>query len=333
MPVFNEEHFIARSLEQVLAQDYPADRVEIIVVDGRSTDNTRGIVREFQHRHPQIQLLDNPDRFRATGLNLAIRQSTGDILVCVDGHCEVSSDFVRQGVQLLDEHPEAWCVGGPTRHVGRNTFAQAAAIAMSQRVGVGTATHRFAGFEGYADGVQFPAYRRWIFDRVGMFDEAMVRTEDDELSFRIMQAGGKVYVSPRVRYKYYVRDTLGKLFQQYVQYSFWRIPVFRKHARPTTMRQIVPVLFYLTMLVLLVAGIVWREPLVALALPGIYLAIIGAVGLSTIPKVGLKVGLLVPLAILTMHVAYALGMVYGLFAFAFRPSAFDRHGSMSQQRR
>ncbi len=333
MPLYNEGPFIARSLEQVLAQDYPADRIEIIVADGMSNDKTREIVAEYQRRYPQISMVDNPSRFRAAGLNLAIAKSKGDVIICVDGHCEVATDFVRQDVELLGEHPEAWCVGGPTVHTGTNVFSKAVAIAMSHPFGVGTATHRFANFEGYGEGAQFAAFRRWVFDRIGFFDEVMVRTEDDELNYRMSQAGGKTYLSPRVQYKYYVRDTFQKLFQQYVQYSFWRIPVMRKHKRPTTVRQIVPPLFFLTMLVLLACGLVLRQPLVALALPVLYIGALLAIGILSIPKVGLKVAALVPVAMATMHAAYALGIAYGLFAALFRPQAFDPSGSMSQQKR
>ncbi|MGD9723382.1 MAG: glycosyltransferase family 2 protein [Pirellulales bacterium] len=333
MPVFNEEAFIARSLEGVLAQDYPAELIEIIVADGRSTDTTRDIVRRYQATHPRIQLIENPARFRAAALNLAIPLASGEVVICVDGHCEVAPDFVRQGVQLLDEHPEAWSVGGPTSHVGQNTFAKATAIAMSRRAGVGLAAHRFSDFEGYGEGAQFPAFRRWIFDRVGLFDESMVRTEDDELAFRIRQAGGKVFLSPRVRFQYFVRDSIGKLFQQYSQYGFWRIPMLRKHKRPTTVRQTVPLLFFVLMLVLAVVGLVLGQPLVAAALPIAYLAVVFAVGLAAIPQAGFKVACLVPVAILTMHTAYALGMAYGLFAMVTWPKAFDPEGPMSQQRR
>ncbi len=333
MPLFNEGLFIARSLDQVLAQDYPAERIEIIVADGMSNDNTREIVAEYQRRYPQILMVDNPTRFRAAGLNLAIVKSKGDVIICVDGHCEVATDFVRQDVELLREHPEAWCVGGPIVHTGTNVFSKAVAIAMSHPFGVGTATHRFANFEGYGEGAAFAAFRRWVFDRIGFFDEVMVRTEDDELNYRMSQAGGKTYLSPRVQYKYYVRDTFQKLFQQYVQYSFWRIPVMRKHKRPTTVRQIVPPLFFLTMLVLLACGLALRQPLVALALPVLYIGALLAIGILSIPKVGLKVAALVPVAMATMHAAYALGIAYGLFSALFRPQAFDPSGSMSQQKR
>ena len=333
MPIYNEGPYIARSLDQVLAQDYPADRLEVVVADGMSTDNTRQIVADYTRRYPQISMIDNPVRFRAAGLNLAIAQSTGDIVICIDGHGETAPDFVRQNVQLFREHPEAWSVGGPYRPSGQNTFGKAVAIAMSHPCGVGVTTHRFPDYEGYAEGAPFAAFRRWVFDRLGWFDELLVRTEDDEFNYRIAQAGGKIYVSPRVRYDYYVRDSVLKLFQQYIQYSFWRIPVVQKHKRPTTIRQVIPPLFFLAIAILAVVGVVLRQPLVALALPTVYLGVLILVGISLIPRAGFKVACLVPVAMATMHFAYALGIGYGLYAALFQPNAWAPSGSMSQQRR
>src|SRR5262249_39058167 len=149
---------------------------------------------------------------------------------------------------------------------------------------------------------------------VGNFDEHLVRNQDDELNYRMTQAGAKIYVSPRVRYVYYVRGKLKQLFRQYFQYSFWRIPVIRKHRRPTTPRQVVPPLFFLTMFILLIVGLVLRNPLVALALPAVYVGALALVGISLIPKVGFRTACLVPVAIATMHFAYALGIGYGLVA-------------------
>ena len=217
-------------------------------------------------------MVDNPKRIVASGLNVAIERAQGELIMRIDGHGEVATDFVSQVVRLMDEHPEAWSGGGPIVHAGTNRFGEAVAVAMSHPLGVGLATHRFPNYEGYVEGAHFPTFRKWIFDRIGKFDEQLVRTEDDEFNYRIAQAGGKIYVSPRVRYVYYVRDALGKLFRQYFQYSFWRIPVVRKHKKPTTLRQIVPPLFFLAMFVLAVVGAWLRQPLVALALPAIYLA-------------------------------------------------------------
>jgi GT2 family glycosyltransferase len=329
MPIRNEAGYIARGLEAVLAQDYPADRLEIIVADGMSNDGTREIVAQFAHRRPQVRLIDNPGRIVPTGLNAGIAQAKGEIVIRLDGHAEIAPDFIRQNIALLAEHPEAWVVGGPIVHSGRNRFAKAAAAAMSSRFGVGMAYHRFADYEGYAEEAAFPAVRDWVFDRIGNFDEALVRNQDDEFCFRVNQAGGKVFISPRVRYAYFVRDTPRKLFRQYFQYSFWRIPMIRKHKRPTTLRQLVPTLFFLTMLVLAIVGAWLGQPLVALALPAAYAGAVLLIGLSFVPRQGPVIAALVPLALFTMHFSYALGLAWGLVAAVVYPRAWDPGGSMS----
>ncbi len=265
----------------------------------------------------------------STGLNAAIEQAKGDVVIRLDGHAEIADDFISQNVALLAERPEAWIVGGPIVHVGRNRFSQAAAEAMSSPFGVGMATHRFADFEGYGEGVAFPAIRKWVFERVGTFDEQLVRNQDDEFNYRVNKAGGKVYISGRVRYAYYVRDTVRKLYRQYFQYSFWRIPVIRKHRRPTTLRQIVPPIFFAVMLVLLVVGIWLRQPVVALGLPVLYVVALVLIALPIVPRKGIAVASLVPVAMATMHFAYAAGIVYGMWAAVFHPRAWDQAGRMS----
>ena len=185
MIVRNEGPFIARSIQQVLAQDYPRDRMEIIVADGMSDDNTREILAQYRAKYPFIQMVDNPKRIVASGLNVAIGCARGELIVHIDGHGEVATDFVSQVVRLMDEHPEAWSGGGPIVHAGTNRFGEAVAVAMSHPLGVGLATHRFPNYEGYVEGAHFPTFRKWIFDRIGNFDEQLVRTEDDEFNYRI----------------------------------------------------------------------------------------------------------------------------------------------------
>lgn len=329
MPVRNEVGFIERLLDQLLAQDYPTDRIEIVVADGMSDDGTRNILDRYVKEYPRIKVVDNPRRITPAALNAAITAARGEVISRVDGHCEVATDFIRQNVQLFAEHPEAWVVGGPIVHVGTSRFGQAVAIAMSHPAGVGMATHRFENYEGYVEGAQFPTFRRWVFDRIGLFDEQLVRNQDDELNYRINQAGGKSFVSPRVKYVYYVRGRVSQLFKQYFHYSFWRIPVIRKHKKPTTLRQMVPPLFFLAMLILAVVGVWLRQPLVALALPVMYATVLVAMGISIVPRKGLAVGALLPLALATMHVAYAAGFFYGMFAILFRRNAWDAGGQMT----
>ena len=262
-------------------------------------------------------------------MNLARSQARGEVIIRVDGHCDLARDFVRENIALLAEHEEAWSVGGPIVHSADTPFGRAVAVAMSHPLGVGNASHRCAHYEGYAEGAQFPALRRWVFDRVGDFDERLVRNQDDEFNYRIAQAGGKVFISPRIRYTYFVRERMGQLFRQYCQYGFWRIPVMRKHRRPTTLRQLAPPLFYVALIACFLLGLWLRQPVVALTIPLAYAAALSACGLALVPRVGLAVACRVPAAIATMHAGYALGLLYGLWAAFFRAGAWNPEGTMA----
>ncbi|MEP7308724.1 MAG: glycosyltransferase family 2 protein [Acidobacteriota bacterium] len=329
IPVRNEAVFIADLIGAILEQDYPADRLEVIVADGQSTDGTREALASLQARHSRLLVVDNPGRIVSTGLNIAVARSKGDVIIRIDGHALIAPDFIRQNVALLAAHPEAWIVGGPIQHAATTTLGKAVAVAMSHPLGVGNARHRFPGFEGYVESAQFPALRRWVFDRVGLFDERLVRNQDDEFNYRIGQAGGKIFISPSVKYSYFVRERLGQLFKQYFQYGFWRIPVVEKHGRPTTLRQMAPTLFYLACVVLALAGLWWREPLLAVGLPLLYATGLLLAGVHSVRRNDLRVSSCVPIAIATMHAGYALGLGYGLWARFFRAGAWDAQGKMA----
>ena len=313
LPIRNEATFIRENLERLLKQDYPADRFEIIVADGMSDDETFSIVAQVAKADSRVSVVENPQQIVPTGMNILIQKSKGDIVLRLDGHALVADDFIQQSVIALLRHdPEkVWAVGGPLVHDAKTDMGKAIGMAMSHPLGVGNAHHRDPNFEGFGEGTNFPAMYRWVFDRIGMYDEMLVRNQDDEFYFRIRQAGGKFFITPKIEYVYFVREKLSQLFRQYYQYSFWRIPVMLKHRQPTTLRQIVPSLFYLTMVAALVLGMAIASPLIALALPIIYSAALVAAGIAKVPSIGASIALRIPLAIVTMHAGYAWGMIYG----------------------
>ncbi len=329
MAVRNEADYIADAVRAVLDQDYPPDRLDVVIADGASTDGTREILDRFATADERLTVVGNPEQIVPTGLNAAIGRATGEIVIRVDGHCEIDGDFVRQSVALLAEHADAWAVGGPIAHRGRSPFGRAAAYAMSSPIGVGGASHRFEDYEGYSDSVAFPAFRRFVFDRIGLFDENLVRNQDDELNFRITQAGGKTFVSPRVRYRYWVRERPRQLFRQYFQYAFWRIPMLKKHRRPTTLRQVVPPLFFLVMGAATIGGLATRRPVVAVAVPTAYATALTAFGVRSLADLDPAAAARVPLAVAILHTSYAAGWFAGFWAWATGAGAWDRTGTQA----
>jgi len=325
MPVRNEIQFIERNLEQILKQDYPTEKLEVIVADGGSDDGTRELLDRMATSTGRIKVIDNQQKIVPTGLNAAIEESKGEIVIRIDGHVVVEKDFVKESVKVLQDHPEAWAAGGPIIHRAKTANGKAIAEAMSHRIGVGNASHRMPNFEGYGEGTAFPALYRWVFDKVGLYDERLVRNQDDEFYYRLNQAGGKFFISPRIKYAYFVREKLIQLLRQYYQYSFWRIPVIRKHGHPTTIRQMIPSIFYFAVFALVLLGLYLRNPWIALGLPAVYLTVLLGVGLSKIPTVGGNVAMRIPIAIATIHAGYAWGMIHGALCLvternAWRPS-------------
>ncbi len=317
MPVRNEADFIARSLGCVLAQDYPRERLEVIVADGRSTDATRELVQAWQAEHPNLQLVDNPGCIAPTGLNAAIAQARGEIIVRVDGHCEIAPDYVRNCVRHLREDGVDG-VGGPLETIGTTPLAAAIAAAMSSPFGVGGSAFRTIKDRTLlTDTVAFPAYTRAALERAGRFDEEMVRNQDDEYNYRLRKLGGRILLAADVRARYYSRSSLKSLFKQYFQYGYWKVRVLQKHPRQMSPRQFVPPLFVAALCLALLSA-------VCTAWGGWLAAVIGAsylfanliASVLTAVQSGWRQLFLLPPIFLALHLSYGAGFLTGLVKFA-----------------
>lgn len=243
MPVRNERAFIGRSLGAVLAQDYPAQSLEVLVVDGMSDDGTRDIVRAMADngRGIRVQLLDNPARFVPTALNIGLRHARGEVIVRVDGHCEIAPDYVRTCVETLQQ-TGADNVGGVWDTIGETCVARVIAVAQSSPFGIGNVAYRVRRpTPGFVDTVPFGAYRRDVFDRIGGFDERLVRHQDYEFNVRLRQAGGKIYYTPAIQARYYSRSSFRKLARQYWEYGFWKAFVTLENPRALAWRHLAPI--------------------------------------------------------------------------------------------
>lgn len=323
MPVRNEAQFIERSLRSVLAQEYPSDRFEVIVADGMSNDGTREIIRRLEAHN--VRVIDNPQQVAATGLNLAIREAKGDVVIRVDGHCEIAADYLRRCVTLL-EKGSVECVGGPVETIGETYVARVIASAMSSNFGVGGAAFRVGtNAEKFVDTVAFPAYRRDTLRSIGDFDEELVRNQDDEYNYRLRKLGGRILLSPEILSQYYSRANLRSLGTQYFQYGFWKVRVMQKHPRQMRARQFVPAMFILGLLVLALTSALVTSGWIALVGYIVGYSLANLIASILVARQSQWTVALLPVTFLTIHFAYGIGFIVGLIKFwnrwQFSPAA------------
>ena len=312
MPCRNEKVHIEACLRSVLAQEPLQGGMEIIVFDGMSDDGTRDILTRLKEEDSRFKVVDNIKQITPCARNLGIRAARGKYIAILDAHAVYAPTYIHTCVDFLEEHPEVCCVGGPITAVGKGIFGCATALAMSSIWGVGNAKHRFPNYEGYAEGACFPVFRREIFDEVGLFDEELIKNQDDEFNFRIARSGGKFYLLPRAQCTYYVRESPRQLFWQYFQYGFYRVRVLKKHRLPIAFRHFIPVLFFSAMGTLFLLSFMFNGwlKLAGLVLPTVYGSILGLGAVSVAIKKGIGVGLWFPVAAFILHFAYALGFVW-----------------------
>jgi glycosyltransferase involved in cell wall biosynthesis len=305
MPVRDEGDRIGHALASVLQQDYPADRVEVIVVVG-GDDRTREVAAKIAAGTGRVSIIENEDGRTPVALNLGIDAAGGAIIARVDGHGLIEPDYLSAGIEAL-ARTRAAAVGGVVSFVGVGPVGRAIALAMGSRLGAGTAAFRHASREVDADGLSWGIFPREVFERVGPFDERLTRNQDDELCHRIRLAGGRLVVTPAMRYRHYARKSLKALWQQYWQWGAFRVMTLRKHRRPATLRQMVPP----TLVCVLAAGAVaevvtgktWGR-----VVTGSYAATVLMSGIVVAARAReLALGPLVVASIGTMHMAYGCG--------------------------
>lgn len=318
MPIRNEGSYIKRSLQSILAQDYPPDRLEILVADGMSTDGTRAFVTALAERHPSIQLVDNPGRIVSTGLNAVLAKAKGNIIVRVDGHCEIDPSYVRRCVEYIRDKRVA-AVGGPLTTVGDTPLSQAIAAAMSSPFGVGDSHFRIGSDEPrLVDTVAFPAFLRSVLAQAGPFDEELVRNQDDEYSYRLREMGFSLLLAPDVRSVYYSRGNFISLWRQYYQYGYWKVRVMQKHPRQMRLRQFVPPVFVASLLMGVLAALFLPKGGVVLAAVVIPYAGANVVASAMAARGRWRLLPFLPITFTVLHLSYGSGFLHGLIKFSRR---------------
>ena len=322
VPCLNEKQHLPVFLDSVLRQQTEGLQIEIIIADGLSTDGTREVLRTYAARDARIRIIDNPQQIVSTGLNAAIRCARGEYVLRMDVHAEYAPDYVANCVRVL-EATGADNVGGPARVRATSFRERLFGAAFHARFAVGGSRFHDVNYEGPADTVCFGAWRRTTLERIGLFDETLVRNQDDELNYRLCRSGGRLWQSKSIVSWYVPRGRLSSLAKQYFQYGFWKVAVIRKHGRPASLRHLAPGLFVLTVVALPSAAALlnvsgWREPAFGvLALWCILIVayvLACAVGAAIERRANaLSVTALLPFLFPVYHVSYGVGFLYGLF--------------------
>jgi glycosyltransferase involved in cell wall biosynthesis len=310
VPCRNEERYIAECLDSILACDYPPDQLEILVVDGMSDDGTRAVLADYAARNPLVRMLDNPRRITPVALNLAIRAARGEVIVRMDAHVVYPRNYVSRLVAALDEFG-ADNVGAVLRTLPANQTAmgKAIAIGMSHPFGVGTSYFRIGTDQPrWVDTIAFFCIRRATFDRVGMFDEELIRHQDGEFNARLIKSGGRILLIPDVVSYYYARATLRQVGRMFYQYGYFKPLVAKKLRRFMTVRQLIPPGFVLGLLVTGVAAFLWNPALILFGLvAGSYAGIVLGSAVQTALKQGPAVGAALAAVLPVIHVSYGVG--------------------------
>lgn len=316
----NEKNFIHTLLDSIAEQDI-GEKWEAIIADGLSDDGTREILTAYAEQDPRFRIVPNPGRFVSYGLNAAIREARGEIIVRMDAHTRYAADYLRRSVAILRE-AGAENVGGPARTFADSYLGRAIAAAYHSRFSCGGARFHDASYEGPVDTVPYGCWRKETLLRLGLFDEQLVRNQDDELNLRIRRSGGIVWQSPAIRSWYRPRADLYSLFRQYLQYGFWKVAVIRKHRLPASWRHIIPgafVLWHVLLLVVLLAAMVFSQEslaVIAAALfagsAGTYLVACVCAALSTGWRDGWELAPVMPVVFAAYHFSYGLGFLAGL---------------------
>lgn len=315
IPVRNEEKYISKCIKSVLNQDFSKDNMELILVDGNSNDKTLEIIEGFLPKYKFIKLYKNPQQTVQYALNIGIKNAEGEFIVRMDAHSEYADNYVSTCVAYL-EKTGADNVGGPMVAKGKTLVQNVVAAAYHSPFALGGGKFHDENYEGYADTVYLGAFRRETLLKIGLYDERFPCNEDDDLNFRIVDGGGRVFITPQIKSVYYPRASYTALFKQYFRYGFWKVAVIKKHKKPARLSHLVPAAF--VGFLALFSILSFFNSLAAMALSLVMIIYFGLslyFSLENICVCSLSDKMRLVLVQFILHFSYGLGFLCGIFKF------------------
>ncbi len=304
LPVRNEKEFICNTLESILAQDYPKEKIELIVADGNSSDSTLYQVEKFKKKFNNIKILHNKHKTMPKGFNLALNYSRSDIIVMLGGHSVLPKNYISKSVENLKNYNSS-CAGGVIQATGDGFWGDVIARSISSIFGVGNVSFRLINSKsGYVDSIPFGCYKRSIFDIIGGLDEELVRNQDDEFNFRMNQSGYKIWQDSSLVTKYFCRFSLKKLFNQYLHYGLYKVRVIQKRRALISFRHIIPSLFLISLFIPAIS--------VYIFLTYFFLGLFFSI---KIHRFNITKLIASQITFFIIHLSYGLGFIIGQFKF------------------
>ncbi len=315
IPCRNEKNHIAECIHSIFSSDLTENiEMTVIVVDGMSSDGTREIVSDLKTKYSNLVLVDNIDQLTPFAFNIGINYSIFDYLQIVGARHIISKKYIIISINILISKTEIWCVGGKLINAYTNYESEIISKAMNSSFGMGLGNFRLLLKSGFTDTVTSPMYPKFVFDKIGFFDEKLARNQDDDFNFRIKKSKGKIWIENSISLKYYVRSSYLGLFKQFFQYGYWKVFVNKKHAVITTLRQLAPPLFVVYLIVVPLLFLKLKGSFLLTLLPFfVYLLI--AFYLSVKNSICIKEFFGIFKTYLILHISYGLGYLYGISHF------------------
>jgi glycosyltransferase involved in cell wall biosynthesis len=314
----NEEKFIGKCLDSIINQTYPKDKLELLVIDGMSTDKTRELVKEYIQRNPFINLFENPRKITPFAMNIGIKNSSGDVIVLVNAHSLLDKDFLKNSILYLNR-TGADAVGGMLDSINKesSSVAKAIPIATDSIFGAGGRRYRSRLQEGFVrDTLPYCAYRRDLIDKIGWIDEDLIRDQDEEFNYRILKSGGKIYYTPQIKSYLFIRPSLRKLWKQHFQYGYFKPLVAQKVGGVLTWRQTIPSIFVSSLFITGLFSFFIRYSLWGfLLILGSYIGVNLFFSVILSIKEDFKLFPFIAISFATLHVSYGVGYIKGIFDF------------------
>ena len=315
---YNEENFLPRLLEDIKSQEYPHEYTEVVLIDGMSQDKTKAIMEAFKAENNgfyNVQVLDNPKRIQAAGWNVAVDNFTGDVLSRIDAHTHIPSDFSRKVMADIEQGENV--VGGKRPCLVESDSKWAKMLLSTENALFGSSINssRRSETKTYINTMFHASYRREVFEKVGHFNEKLIRTEDNEMHYRIREAGYKLLYDPEIISYQYARSSLKRMIKQKFGNGYWIGQTVKVCPRCLSLYHFVPLAFVLAIIVTSVIA-VFGFPWLSLIMWGLYGLFAFVSMIIAMINDGFSFAmLLMPAIFLVLHVSYGIGTLCGLLSF------------------